>query len=149
MFSALVFPPQDFLQALSMFSSFGFDWPPTVRALLDVFSLLNFNFELLAPECTVTLNYETKWYIVELLPAILLGGIVVVVAFTRILQEVQRVVLRRLPFGALSNVSLVDVCIGIFISGTFMMYLGMQRLVNVMQSAMRLTSHALIVHIQL
>jgi hypothetical protein len=53
--------PQDFLQVLSMFANFGFEWPPAVKALYNVFSLLNFNFELLAPECSVSINFEAKW----------------------------------------------------------------------------------------
>ncbi len=46
---------------LSMFAGFGFDWPPAVKALFNAFSLINFNFELLAPECSVSINFETKW----------------------------------------------------------------------------------------
>jgi hypothetical protein len=46
---------------LSMFSGFGFDWPPAVCAIFNAFSLLNFNFELLAPECSVSLDYESRW----------------------------------------------------------------------------------------
>jgi hypothetical protein len=52
---------QDFLQVLSMFAGFRFDWPPAVMAVYNVFSLINFNFELLAPECSLSVNFETKW----------------------------------------------------------------------------------------
>ncbi len=45
-----------------MFANFGFDWPPAIRGIFNVFSLVNFNFELLAPECSFTINFETKWY---------------------------------------------------------------------------------------
>jgi hypothetical protein len=48
---------------LAMFAGFDFDWPPSIRAMLNLFSLLNFNFELLAPECSVSINYEAKWYV--------------------------------------------------------------------------------------
>ena len=48
----------------------------------------------------------------------------VVVIMTKALQYLQRVVLGVLPFGALSAVSLVDVCLGMLVSGTFMMYFG-------------------------
>jgi hypothetical protein len=59
-------PParQDFLQVLSMFAGFGFDWPAPVKAIYNAFSLVNFNFELLAPECSVSINFETKWCVV-------------------------------------------------------------------------------------
>ncbi len=60
-FFRVYFCLQDFLQVLSMFAGFGFDWPPAIRGIYNLFSLLNFNFELLAPECSVSLNFETKW----------------------------------------------------------------------------------------
>ena len=49
------------MQVLSMFAGFGFDWPPAIKAIFNLFSLVNFNFELLAPECSVSINFETKW----------------------------------------------------------------------------------------
>ena len=58
------------------------------------------------------------------LPLILMGGIAVVMAATRVLQLVQTHVLHVLPFGALSQFSLGDVCEGILVSGSFMMYFG-------------------------
>ena len=109
---------------LSMFANFDFDWPPALLSLYHAFSLFNFNFDLLAPECSVSLNYETKWYIIQSLPVILVAGIAAVVVATRTLQWVQVKTLGRLPFGALSSLNLVDVCIGIFISGVFMLYFG-------------------------
>ena len=115
---------QDFLQVLSMFAGFNFQWPPAVTGLYHAFSLVNFNFELLAPECSVSLNYEAKWYIVESLPVILLISVCVVIGATRALQWGERYFLGRLPFGALSTLNLIDVCIGIFISGLFMLYFG-------------------------
>jgi hypothetical protein len=48
---------------LSMFARLGFDWPPAITAIFNVFSLLNFNFELLAPECSLSVNYEAKWFV--------------------------------------------------------------------------------------
>ncbi len=62
--------------------------------------------------------------IVQSLPLILVGGIVVVMAATRVLQLVQTRVLHVLPFGALGQFSLLDVCVGILVSGLFMMYFG-------------------------
>jgi hypothetical protein len=48
-FSFFLFPCQDFLQVLSMFAGFDFDWPPTLKAVYNAFSLAAFNLELLAP----------------------------------------------------------------------------------------------------
>ncbi len=50
---------------LSMFAGFGFNWPPAIKAIFNAFSLVNFNFELLAPECSVSLNFETKWCVAD------------------------------------------------------------------------------------
>ena len=54
---------QDYMQVLSMFAGFGFDWPPAIKGIFNAFSLVNFNFELLAPECSVSLNFEAKWFV--------------------------------------------------------------------------------------
>jgi hypothetical protein len=60
-FAVLCCRKQDFVQVLAMFAGFGFNWPPAVKAIYNAFSLVNFNFELLAPECSVSVNFETKW----------------------------------------------------------------------------------------
>jgi hypothetical protein len=49
------------MQVLSMFLGFNFDWPPAIKGIFNLFSLVNFNFELLAPECSVSINFEAKW----------------------------------------------------------------------------------------
>ena len=73
-------------------------------------------------ECSLSVAFEAKWYIVEALPIMLAVSIVVVVAGVRVMQVCQRVVFRRLPFGATSDTSLTDVVIGIFITGLFYLY---------------------------
>jgi hypothetical protein len=52
---------QDFVQVLAMFAGFDFHWPPAIKAIFNSYSLVNFNFELLAPECSVSINFEAKW----------------------------------------------------------------------------------------
>ena len=44
---------QDFLQVVSMFSGFQFDWPPLLLDVYKWMSFTNFNLELVAPECNV------------------------------------------------------------------------------------------------
>jgi hypothetical protein len=44
-----------------MFAGFNFEWPPAIKALYNVFSLVNLNFDLLAPECSLSINFEAKW----------------------------------------------------------------------------------------
>jgi hypothetical protein len=62
--------------------------------------------------------------LVQALPAILAGGIIVVMTATRAMQLVQTHVLHVLPFGSLGQFSVLDVCTGILVSGLFMMYFG-------------------------
>jgi hypothetical protein len=62
--------------------------------------------------------------IVQSLPLMLVCGISIVVTATRLLQLVQTHVLHVLPFGSLGQLSILDVCAGIFVSGLFMMYFG-------------------------
>jgi hypothetical protein len=114
---------QDFLQLLSMFSSMDFDWPAVLMARYRGLSLVNFNLELLAPECSFAVNFEQKWFVTQLLPVILGTSILVVLGVTKALQCIQRVVFKVLPFGAITDTNLVDVCVGIFITGVFHLYL--------------------------
>ncbi len=44
----------DFLQIMSIFTSFGFKWPVTLKALFQYTSLSTFNDQMMAPECTVS-----------------------------------------------------------------------------------------------
>jgi hypothetical protein len=83
---------------------------------------------MFAPCCFLRFSclscFHVNRLIVQSLPLVLMGGIVVVMLATRLVQLVQTHLMRMLPFGALSNFSLVDVCVGVLVSGLFMMYLG-------------------------
>ncbi len=114
---------QDFLQILSMFSNMDFEWPAALLTLYRGLSLINFNLELLAPECSLAVNFEQKWFVTQLLPIVLGASILAVLAATKVLQWVQRVIFKVLPFGATMDTNLADTCIGIFITGVFHLYL--------------------------
>lgn len=107
-----------------MFAGFKFEWPSALTSIYNSISLANFNLELLAPECNIQVNYEGKWFVTQSLPLILAFAIVVVVVATRLLQLLQRLVCHVLPFGATSDVSLTDTCIGILITGVYHLYFG-------------------------
>jgi hypothetical protein len=49
------------MQVLSMFNALDFHWPPSVKDTYNAVSLVNFNLELTAPECSIKLGYEAKW----------------------------------------------------------------------------------------
>ncbi len=51
----------DFLQVVSLFTSFGFEWPSQLTSLFNAFSFSSFNDQLLAPECSVgTWSFRRK-----------------------------------------------------------------------------------------
>lgn len=62
--------------------------------------------------------------VIEGLPVLLIAVVVLVLLVTRSVQQFQSRVLHVLPFGALSNFSLGDACVGILVSGLFMLYFG-------------------------
>ena len=107
---------------LSIFASFNFAWPPALVSIYHALSLASFNLELLAPECSFSVNYEDKWLVTASLPALLFLAVATVLAATRLLQLVQRVVFHVLPFGATTDVNLHDVCIGVLITGSYYLY---------------------------
>lgn len=68
--------------------------------------------------------YGVIRYIVQSLPLILLGATFLVWTSTRALQLLQSRVFHVVPFGSMSPTSLSDTCVGIVISGVYMMYFG-------------------------
>ena len=54
----------DFLQIISIFTSFDFQWPVSLKKLFAVASATTYNDQLVAPECSVkTWTFELKWYV--------------------------------------------------------------------------------------
>ncbi len=74
------------------------------------------------------MSYEAKWLVTEALPFILVFSVLVVLAATRVLQYVQRTVFKVLPFGAVGELNLIDVCIGVTITGSYYLYFRTYRL---------------------
>lgn len=75
-----------------------------------------------APECSFTVTYSTKWFLTESLPIMLVLVILSALIIARLFQSAQRLILRRLPTGATSDVHLTDVCLGILITGLYYTY---------------------------
>jgi hypothetical protein len=93
-------------------------------SLLRAISVFNFNLELLSLECSVSVNFTTRWYAVQALPLVLLAAILVVCCTIKAMQWVQRVVLRVLPFGAIGGLSLLDIAVGLQLAGSYTLYFG-------------------------
>ena len=69
-----------------------------------------------------SVTYEPKWMVTQALPLILMSAVVIVFILTRVLQFVQRKVFKVVPFGAAGDLNLVDVCIGVLITGSYYLY---------------------------
>jgi hypothetical protein len=63
-------------------------------------------------------------YVIQALPLMLVGGVVLALMGTRLLQTVQSKVFHVIPFGLLSKFNITDACVGILVSGAFMLYFG-------------------------
>lgn len=68
----------DFLQVVSVFTSFGFKWPIQLTKLFDAASATSFNEQLMAPECSIgAWGFELKWYIMQSVPLVFILGLVI------------------------------------------------------------------------
>jgi hypothetical protein len=63
-------------------------------------------------------------YVIQSLPLLLLGGVGLALVATRALQFIQSRVFHVVPFGVLTKFSITDVCMGILVSGAFLLYFG-------------------------
>ena len=77
---------QDFLQILSIFASFKFQWPAELTAVFNALSLASFNLEFLAPECTLSIHYIDRWLATSALPVLLGVAVAIVLTVVKVLQ---------------------------------------------------------------
>jgi hypothetical protein len=73
---------------LSVTSAFRLNWPSSFRSLLGIFSSLNFNIEIIAPECTVNAGYWDKWWIVLSLPFIMAATFTLVFLALQVVKRI-------------------------------------------------------------
>ncbi|KAJ6227805.1 hypothetical protein M0813_09465 [Anaeramoeba flamelloides] len=61
-----------FVQILAIMNELDLKWPSNIKRTFSIFSVFNFNIDLLATECSFTITWEEKWLIIILSPAIFL-----------------------------------------------------------------------------
>ena len=77
----------DYFQVLSIFAGLRVRWPTWVKRVLEIISIFNFNIDIAAPECAIPdFDYETKWIITVLLPAIF-GSVLFLIFLTVMLVK--------------------------------------------------------------
>jgi len=79
----------DFCQVVSLFASYDFAWPTVVSGAYAFLSAFNLNLELASPECSVGWDYETKWYIMFLMPVVFGGLFALSFIFSFIRRNIQ------------------------------------------------------------
>jgi hypothetical protein len=66
------------VQIIALFAEIPVTWPTSVYGMFQAFGFTNFNLDLFAPECSVELDYWTKWTFKLCLPLIMFGGLLVI-----------------------------------------------------------------------
>jgi hypothetical protein len=66
------------VQIIALFAEIPVSWPTSVYGMFQTFGFANFNLDIFAPECSVPLDYWTKWTFKLCLPLIVLAGLGVI-----------------------------------------------------------------------
>lgn len=60
------------IQLFNTLISIGIEWPPMVIQLIQIFSILSFNFDFFHPECSASAEYFMIWLFMTMMPYIML-----------------------------------------------------------------------------
>ncbi|KAJ3442000.1 hypothetical protein M0812_14022 [Anaeramoeba flamelloides] len=71
----------NFLQVIAILPKLDYNWPIKLTDYFQFFSIINFNIDFLALECSINLIYEEKWFIIMLLPFILIFILLLIYIF--------------------------------------------------------------------
>lgn len=82
----------DYFQVLALFGTARVAWPPELLRLYHALSIFNLNLELTAPECSLDVTFERKWWFTMALP---LGAMVVFLSMYAVKYLQKRCVQRR------------------------------------------------------
>jgi hypothetical protein len=81
----------DYIQILALFSRAEIQWPALMRKMFTIFSLFNFNIDIVQPECLIpNLDYRWKWYFTMTLPMAAFILLTLMFVFSLIAKKVAR-----------------------------------------------------------
>ena len=80
----------DFLQTISMFKAFAFSWPSAINVTLAATAASTFNIDLVSPECSISITFVQKWYILQVFPVICVACLVFGIITSTIAVEAMR-----------------------------------------------------------
>ena len=80
----------DMLQTLSMFGSFNFAWPFSLKAVFVAAIVATFSPEITSPECTISFTYAQKWTFMQLSPLFVSGILLLGVVMSTAAQSLRK-----------------------------------------------------------
>ena len=86
----------DLLQTLSMFKSFAFSWPRVVDVTLSATAASTFNIDLVSPECSISITFVEKWYILQVFPVICASCLVFGILTSTVVSEARHMWAQRM-----------------------------------------------------
>lgn len=86
------------LQIVALFQGLKFKLPESVQTVLNALSIFNFNLNIFAPECSIPVNYWSKWLLKLSAPFCFLA-ILALIAFIHLIGGKTSSLLRRLFTG--------------------------------------------------
>ena len=60
------------IQLFNTLIAIGIEWPPIIYEIIQIFSLISFEFEFFHPECSASMDYYLIWLVLTLMPYIML-----------------------------------------------------------------------------
>jgi hypothetical protein len=116
----------DFMQIISIFTSFGFKWPIELVGVFTAASSASMNDQLLAPECSVQgWSLQRKWLVVQLLPGCFILMLVLLIAANwcaKLLSRLLQGKRKTSTCGLLKLGRVIDTYLGICITAVYTLY---------------------------
>lgn len=82
------------VQIIALFESLPLQWPESVRQMYNSISIVNFNIEIFAPDCSVPMSFKTKWFLKLSIPLL----VVLMLLFVFAVQKVLFLLAKKSPF---------------------------------------------------
>ena len=75
-----------YLQVVASVKSLGLKWSPSTENVLQATTPLNFNVQSIAPECDMSVDYESRWLSGQLFPVVLVSVVGLVKVMSGVLS---------------------------------------------------------------
>ncbi|KAJ3446898.1 hypothetical protein M0812_07893 [Anaeramoeba flamelloides] len=90
-----------FFQIIVLFPKMLFNWPFKIQNFFKNFTFFNLNIDILALECSLNLTYTQKWFMIMLLPIVIIFLFVsfycVILIHTKIIKKIGTKLINKFP----------------------------------------------------